>query len=69
MIPPSPTQTPSPTVTPSVTPTISLTPSVTPTITLTPSMTPSSGPAFDYLLYENGDIIETEQGDLLGPDL
>jgi hypothetical protein len=41
---------------------------VTPTITLTPSPT-SSGVAFDYLLYENGDIIETEQGDLLGPNL
>lgn len=41
---PSPTITPSISVTPSVTPTISFTPTVTPTISLTPTVTPSFTP-------------------------
>jgi len=41
---PSPTVTPSISVTPSVTPTISFTPTVTPTISLTPTVTPSFTP-------------------------
>lgn len=65
---PTPPVTPSPTPTPSVTPPVS--PSPTPTTTPTNTPTPSPSPAVaDYLLYENGDIIETEQGDLLEPNL
>jgi hypothetical protein len=50
------------------TPTPSNTPSSTPQPTGTPTPTPSPAVS-NYLLYENGDIIETEQGDLLEPNL
>jgi hypothetical protein len=62
----------SPTPTPTITPSVSVTPTITPSITpsVTPTLTPSSTPVpQDYLLYESGDIIETEQGDLLEPNL
>ncbi len=42
--PPSPSITPSISVTPSVTPSISITPSITPSISVTPSVTPSITP-------------------------
>jgi len=62
----TPTQTPPPTGTPTETPTNTPPPTGTPTNTPTPTSTP---PAADYLLFENGDIIETEQGDLIEPNL
>jgi hypothetical protein len=58
--------TPTPSVTPSVTPTTTPPPTGTPTSTPTPT---ASSAVSNYLLYENGDIIETEQGDLLEPNL
>lgn len=61
--------TPTPTET-SVLPTPSPTgtPTSTPQVTTTP--TPSPSPVVqNYLLFENGDIVETEQGDLLEPNL
>ena len=49
---PSPSVTPTVTVTPSVTPTISITPSVTPTISITPSMTPTPSCAAEEVNFE-----------------
>jgi hypothetical protein len=55
-----------PNPTPSATATSTPPPTGTPTNTPTPSSSPILA---NYLLFENSDIIETEQGDLLEPDL
>ena len=57
---PSPTPSPTPSATASPTPT----PTITPTATITP--TPSATPSEQYfILVENGDILQAENGDLL----
>ena len=67
-IPPTPTQTPTTTLTLTASPTQTAT--ATPQPTATPTNTPSPSPVVqNYLLFENDDIIETEQGDLLEPNL
>ena len=77
--PPSPSQTPTNTPTPSVTPTFTPTASITPTITPTQSSTttptptisstltptPTPTPVFYYILAEDSDILEAENGDFL----
>lgn len=72
-IPVTPSQTATPTSSPiPPTPSVSATQTSTPQPTGTPTNTPtpSSSPAVsEYLLFENGDIVETEQGDLLEPNL
>lgn len=69
-IPPTPTATAVPS-TPTPTPTASsIPPTQTPTPQVTSTPTPSASPIVqDFLLFESGDIIETEQGDLLEPNL
>lgn len=77
--PPSPSQTPTNTPTPSVTPTFTptstitptptqtetSTPTPTPTITSTQTPTPSPTPVFYYILAEDSDILQAENGDFL----
>jgi hypothetical protein len=64
---PVPTNTPTPSITRTATPTRTSTRTPTPTATQTPTPTPSpvSG---GYLLYETGDVMEAENGDLLEYD-
>jgi hypothetical protein len=61
----TPTETPTntPTETPTNTPTNTATNTATPTET--PTQTPTPSPLFDYLLAETGDILETEDGNLI----
>ncbi len=62
-IPPSPSVTSTPTTTPTSSP-IPPSPSVTTTPTTTPTPTPS--PVVQYfILYETGDVMEAENGDLI----
>jgi hypothetical protein len=77
--PPSPSPTPSFTPTASVTPTFTPTSTITPTPTITPTETntptptitstitptPSATPVFYYILAENTDILQAENGDFL----
>lgn len=62
------TPTETPTQTPTETPTSTPTPTITDTPTQTPTPSPTTGGA-NYLLFESGDIVEAENGDLIEYDV
>lgn len=64
---PTPSTTPgaSPTPTPSITPTFTVTPTITQTQTLTPTPTPTPQTFEIYIMDQLGNIIQTQNGDLL----